>query len=88
MREIDFEKVNKFGYDEQGFEYPITSFSKHDVDLCKETAMITSFHVLGITIHQDLMWKSMRNKILQILNQFTDIAREKEKWLKTILDLI
>lgn len=43
MREIDFEKVNKFGYDEQGFEYPITSFSKHDVD-CKETAMIIMYH--------------------------------------------
>lgn len=43
MREIDFEKVNKFGYDEQNFEYPITSFSKHDVDLCKRDC--NDYHV-------------------------------------------
>lgn len=44
MREIDFEKVNKFGYDEQKIQYPITSFRKYGTDLCKDTAMVIMYN--------------------------------------------
>lgn len=42
MREIDFEKVNKFGYEQKDFWYPITTFGKEDesLNLCEKTSMI------------------------------------------------